>query len=155
MELTPIPLTEEAFAPYGRYLVFSELDDKKDALAYLADVGSFELGCPTAGVGVLYADPQPSATDEMEMHFHTEEGWIIMDGPCKTAVGTPCDDPNKSVYQAFTFPAGTMVSLRPGVWHFAPIPCGDKRTTVLCVLPPNTPEKDIIVVPLKETMTMV
>ena len=154
MELKPIPLSIEAFKPYGSYVTYADMDDPKEPMAYLADVGAFALGCPTAGLGVLFADPQEAVMNEMEMHHHTEEGWIVLDGPCVAAVGTPCDDPNAADYQAFSIPAGTAVSLKVGVWHFAPIPCGSKRTTVLCILPPNTPENDIEVKPLAQPITI-
>lgn len=155
MKIAIQALTKEAFAPYGRYLIAAEADPKESVMDYLADVTHVELNDPVSGIGVLYADPQAAMMTEMERHFHTEEGWIILDGPCRAAVGTPGEDPNKVTYAAFEFPAGTVVALKPGVWHFAPIPCGDKRTTVLAVLPPNTPENDIEVKTLAETMTIV
>ena len=154
MNVKPIPLSPEAFRPYGSYAVYGAMDDKKEAMTYLADIAAVRLGCPIAGIGVLFADPQEAVMTEMEIHSHTEEGWVVLNGPCVAAFGTPCDDPNDATYQAFEIPAGTVLSLSIGVWHFAPIACGKARTTVLCLLPPNTPENDIVVRQLHEPMTI-
>lgn len=154
MNLKAMPLTKEDFAPYGRYFIISEGDTSGASMDYIADVTSVVLNDPVSGIGVLYADRQEPVITQMELHRNTDEGWIVLDGPCVSSFGTPCDDPNESHYKAFYIPAGTVLSLGIGVWHYAPLPCGDKRTTVLAILLPNTPEKDIEVVPLKEAMTI-
>lgn len=149
-----LPLTPEAFEPFGTYCEYSKCDDTKEAMAYCADVAAVTLNSPVTGIGVLFADPQKAEIPEMEIHHHTEEGWLVLDGPCVSAFGTPAPDPNDAEYKAFLIPAGTALSLKIGVWHFAPLPSGDRRTTVLCLLPPNTPELDIVVKPLKEAIVI-
>ena len=155
MKLIARPLTEEAFRPYGRFVNVFDCDaDPSAPLAYYPDVGSVALGSPIAGIGVLHEDPQPAVMEQMEMHTGTEEGWIVLNGDCVACFGTPCEDPNAAVYEAFFFRAGTVVSLYPRVWHYAPFACGKGRTAVLAILPPNTPENDIVVKPLNEPCTI-
>ena len=154
MKLKAQPLTKAAFAPYGEYFIAEECENKAEAMAYTADTCLISLGGKDAAIGVLHADPQDAVMTQMEMHSRTEEGWLLMDGPCVAALGAPCEDPNDAVYAAFRIPAGTAVSLKAGVWHFAPIPCGAGRTTVFAVLPPHTPEEDIRILPLKEPLTI-
>ena len=52
--------------------------------------------------------------------------------------------------QVFRVPMGTMVVLRPGVWHHAPFTVDDDPANVLIVLPERTYANDCLVVELGE-----
>ena len=50
--------------------------------------------------------------------------------------------------EAFRVPQGYAVMCRPGVWHHAAFPVGDKPVNVLIVLPERTYVNDVFVAKL-------
>jgi ureidoglycolate lyase len=64
----------------------------------------------------------------------------------------PATPPNAAVpldkIRVFRVPRGTLVSLRPGVWHHAPFTLSDNPANVLIVLPERLYANDCTVVEL-------
>ncbi|MCK5328144.1 MAG: ureidoglycolate lyase [Candidatus Latescibacteria bacterium] len=52
--------------------------------------------------------------------------------------------------RVFRIPKGTMVVLRPGVWHHAPFVVNEPVANVLIILPERTYATDCTVVELEE-----
>ena len=68
-----------------------------------------------------------------------------------TAAATPPGAPVPlDRFRAFRVPKGTMVCLRPGVWHHAPFAVGGGPANVLIALPERTYANDCTVVELAE-----
>lgn len=150
MKLKAKKLTEEAFAPYGTFVRASECFDGSAPMAYLPDKLNISLRGSDANIGVCRIAPQAAVMDVMESHSATQEGWFIMTGDGVAAFGSACEDANKADYEAFEIPAGTAISLKAGVWHFAPFPVGNEVMYVYAVLPPNTPARDMQLCQLEE-----
>jgi len=91
--------------------------------------------------------------DVTEYHSFTAEGILPLDNDIliHVAPATPPDGPVPlDKIRVFRVPTGTMVVLRPGVWHHAPFTVNEAPANVLIVLPMRTYANDCEVVPLDE-----
>ncbi len=70
---------------------------------------------------------------------------LIHVAPATPAAVVPLDK-----VRVFRVPRGTMVTLRPGVWHHAPFTANNQPANVLIVLPERTYANDCVVVKLDE-----
>lgn len=152
MVLACAAITAEAFRRFGRYVNIYEAVGEDAPLNYTADVLAVTLNSPVAGIGACATGPCKPVMRQMERHAHTEEGWIVFDGDCVAAFGEPCANANDARYAAFAIPKGTIMTILPGVWHYAPFAAGDRFVRVAAVLPPHTPENDLEVQPLAEEL---
>jgi len=92
--------------------------------------------------------------DATEFHGATGEGILPLDNDILIHVGpaTPADvGPPLDKIHVFRVPKGTMVVLRPGVWHHAPFTPNDAPANVLIVLPERSYANDYEVVNLGGT----
>ena len=84
---------------------------------------------------------------------HTAEGMLPIDNDViiHVAPATPCDGrvPEEKIV-VFRIPKGTMVVIRPGVWHHAPFTVNDSPANVLIVLPQRTYANDCEVFHLEQ-----
>jgi ureidoglycolate lyase len=107
------PLSEEAFAPFGR--VIDTPSNEPDAVGNLwrwwGDAGLLEDG--QYAVGYLDVDPGRSGFDWAERHPDSDELVIPVCGELLVYVGEP--------YRVFRVRAGQAVILAKGVWHGAPM----------------------------------
>jgi ureidoglycolate lyase len=113
-----------------------------------------DLGSSTiASFSTCRVEPRELVVDVTEYHTAAGEGILPLDNdvlihvaPATAAdAGVPLD---KIV--VFRVPQGTMVVLRPGVWHHAPFSPNDKPANVLIVLPERTYANDCKVFQLEE-----
>ena len=134
-------LTRESFAPYGKVLSVDGLTPAG------GDVNSHTwypqvtvVDAPTS-INLMPIVPRPFTVQKFEAHDHTAENLLPMDGPVIVAVAAKGDLSPDHV-AAFLVPAGTGVSINPGVWHFVPFPLG-RRTMCAVVFASGTSSKDI------------
>lgn len=150
-------LTADAFAPYGGFTNMINPDTPKigDApIEFFRDMIQLDLGTSTtASFSVCRVEKRPLVVDTSEYHNDCGEGILPLDSDAliHVAPATP-DDINSDDVEVFRVPKGTMVVLRPGVWHHAPYAYGSDAANVLIILPERTYKKDCIVqeIPKKE-----
>ena len=141
--LRALPLSTEAFAPFGTLL-------NQPACAPSLERGDITFWNSTAdlsglaGSGVtghLIARRRELTLTRIERHLHTPEAFIASAGRSLMVVGAPGEvDPQQLC--AFEISAGQAVLLRPGAWHWAPYPLSEAATFLL-ILRAETSEHDI------------
>ena len=153
-ELRVRELSLEGFQTYG---TFADMVRPRGAviggrpIEFYRDMVSLDLGgYSAASFSVCRVEPRPMVIDVSEFHTDCGEGILPLDGDALIHVGpaTPGAEPPLGEIEVFRVPRGTMVSLRPGVWHHAPFAVGARGVNVLIVLPERTYANDCTVVPL-------
>ena len=89
-----------------------------------------------------------------EYHNFTGEGMMPLDNDIYFHVGpatVPGAAPPLDDIRVFYAPKGTMIVLRPGVWHHAPFSVNADPVNALIVLPQRTYANDCQVVELPES----
>ena len=135
-------LQVEAFLPFGFYANMIDPDAEKigaPPIEFFRDMLQQELG--TAGrvsFGVCRVEPRELIIDASEYHSTAGEGILPLDNDVLMHVGpaTPADGqvPLDKI-EVFRVPQGTMVVLRPGVWHHGPFTTNGKPANMLIALP--------------------
>jgi ureidoglycolate lyase len=150
-------LSVEKFLPFGFYANLINPDAEKLGAApieFFRDMVQQDLGgAPSASFSTLRVEKREPVIDVTEYHAMTGEGILPLDndvllhvGPATASdAGVPLDK-----IRVFRVPKGTMVVLRPGVWHHAPFTVDDKPVNILIVLPERTYANDCQVVELKK-----
>ncbi|MCS7061614.1 MAG: ureidoglycolate lyase [Anaerolineae bacterium] len=149
------PLTIESFLPFGFYanLIDPQAEKIGDTpIEFYRDMVQLDLGrAGAASFSVCRVEPRHYVIDVSEFHTATGEAILPLDNDVLVHVGpaTPINGaPPLDKFRVFRVPQGTLVVLRPGVWHHAPIALGDKPANVLIVLPERTYANDCTVVKL-------
>jgi ureidoglycolate lyase len=148
-------LSAEAFRPFGSFA--NHLDPAAgDAggrpVQFTPDLVQQGLGkdC-VVSFSTCRVEKRPWQVDFAEYHSVTCEGILPLDNDILIHVG-PASHPRAGApvdkFRIFRVPRGTMVVLRPGVWHGAPFTTNDKPANVLIVLPERTYANDCEFVPL-------
>jgi len=150
-------LNVEEFLPYGRYAHL--IDPKSEKLGsppieFFRDMVQQELGLGgSASFSTCRVEKRELVVDVIEYHTHTAEGILPLDNDIliHVAPASPCDSsvPIDKIV-VFRIPKGTMLVLRPGVWHHAPFSVDDAPVNVLIVLPERTYANDCEVFELKQ-----
>ncbi len=150
-------LALDAFQKYG---TFTKLIDNLGrppagrAVTFTPDMIQMQLGTTsTASFSICRVEPRDPVINFNEYHNQCCEGILPLDGDILVHVA-PASHPArpfpKDEIEVFAVPQGTMVVLRPGVWHGAPYAAADKPVNVLVVLPERTYATDCAVVRLSE-----
>lgn len=149
-------LTLENFQKYG---TFASLTPPTSAALVSGDVISFWPDCggvldlgPAASnqlaIGICQVSWRELMVDVSEFHTAAGEGNLPLDGDIYIHVAPPTPDDTFPVEQVeiFFIPKGTMVVLKPGVWHHAPFATkpGETVNTII-LLPQRTYANDCIV----------
>ncbi|MCD6289797.1 MAG: ureidoglycolate lyase [Anaerolineae bacterium] len=150
-------LSVEAFLPFGFYADMLNPQHEKigaPPIEFFRDMVQQDLGgAPVVSFSNCRVEPRALVIDTLEYHTATGEGILPLDGDVLLQVG-PATPPEENVpldrIKVFRIPKGTMVVLRPGVWHHAPFAVGDTPVNVLIVLPERTYANDCDVVELVE-----
>jgi len=134
-------LTWESFEPYGYFNTM--IDPKTERIGtppveFYRDILQLDLGLVTkASFSVCRVEKRPEVVDVTEYHNSCGEALLPLDNDIlihvapATANGVvPCDR-----VRVFSVPRGTLIVLRPGVWHHAPIVDKGEFANVLIVLP--------------------
>jgi ureidoglycolate lyase len=144
-------LSLEAFAPYG---AFADMLDPEAAhfgdepIQFYRDMVQLDLGGKgVASFSICRVKDRPLVVDVTEFHSSCGEGILPLDSDVLIHVGAA--SPNGEVplddLEVFRVPRGTMVALRPGVWHHAPFAHKSQKANVLIVLPERTYANDCTV----------
>jgi ureidoglycolate lyase len=159
-QVTVRELGVQAFLPFGFYA--NLIDPAAESIGaapveFFRDMVQQDLGgASIASFSVCRVEPRPPVIDVTEFHTRTAEGILPLDNDVLIHVGpaTPDATPPLDRLQVFRVARGTMVVLRPGVWHHAPFAVGADPANVLIVLPERTYANDCIVVPLAESQRL-
>ena len=151
-------LQVEAFLPFGFYANMIDPEAEKIGAApieFFRDMVQQDLGNNAGRVsfGVCRVEPRELIIDATEYHSAIGEGILPLDNDVLMHVGpaTPADGqvPLEKI-AVFRVPKGTMVVLRPGVWHHAPFTTNGKPANMLIMLPERTYANDCHVFELKK-----
>lgn len=150
-------LTLEAFQPYGSYAHFIDPTGEKlgaPPVEFFRDMLLQDLGPRgVAAFSTCRVEKREPFIDITEYHTHTAEGMLPLDNDVliHVAPATPADGrvPLDKIV-VFRVPRGTMVVIRPGVWHHAPFTVDDAPANVLIVLPERIYANECAVFPLAE-----
>lgn len=144
-------LSLEAFAPYGTFAnMIHPTTPKigKEPVEFFRDMIQQDLGgASIASFSVCRVQPRPSVIDVTEFHTACGEVNLPLDGDVLIHVGpaTPNGIVPLKKFEVFRVPQGTIISLRPGVWHHAPFSMTDKAVNTLVVLPERAYANDCTV----------
>lgn len=142
-------LTVESFLPYGFFANMINPTMEKigaEPIEFYRDMLQLDLG--GVGIGsfsICRVERRPLVIDVSEYHTATGEGILPLDNDVLIHVGPATVEDGCVPFdalKAFRVPKGTMVVLRPGVWHHAPLTVNDDSANVLIVLPERTYAND-------------
>ncbi len=145
----------ESFLPFGSYANLIDPDAEKlgaPPIEFFRDMVVQDLGgASLASFSTCRVEKRDPVIDVTEYHSSCGEGMLPLDGDILIHVGpaSPADGtvPLDKI-KVFRVPKGTMVVVRPGVWHHAPFVVDGDAANVLIVLPERTYANDCIVVEL-------
>ncbi len=146
-------LDPAAFAPYGSYagMIEPEGDGRKaprigqPPIEFFRDVIQSGIGGDTTvSFGVCRVSRRPPVIDASEFHDGSCEALMPIDGDVlvHVAPAVPGDRFPAEQAEVFLVPKGTMVVLRPGVWHHGPFALGAERVSCLVALPERLYARD-------------
>ena len=144
------------FAPFGSYAnLIQPLGPQigSSPITFYRDMLPLELTGKNPSFSVCRVKARAGVIDVMEYHSSTGEGILPLDGDVlvQVAPATPRDAifPAEEV-RVFLVPKGTMLCLRPGVWHHAPFAL-EGVVNVLIVLPERTYANDCMLLELQHS----
>ncbi len=144
-------LTAENFKIYGS---FSRLINPAaprlgpEPIEFYRDMEQLSLGqTNTASFSVCRVSKRPLVIQKLEFHHHCGEGLCPLDGDVliHVALATKKGDVPLDRIEVFRVPKGTLVTLRPGVWHHAPFAIDCDFVNAMVVLPERTYMNDCFV----------
>ena len=150
-------LSVEAFLPFGSYS--HQIDPSGERVGvppveFFRDMVQLDLGgASIASFSTCKVEKRDLVIDVTEYHTMTGEAMLSLDNDFLIHVGpaVPIDDPVPlDRFRVFRVPKGTLVVIRPGVWHHAPLSINDEPANALVVLPERTYANDCEVVTLRK-----
>lgn len=142
-------LTAEAFKLFGCYADLLNPSGEffgSAPIKFYRDLLPMHMATGGLAVSVCQVSPRPFVIDTVEYHSYTPEGILSLNGDILVHVAAAsqgeCDT---SRLRVFRVPCGTMLILKPGVWHHAPFTVDNKVRNVLILLPERTYANDCIV----------
>ncbi len=150
-------LQVETFMPFGFYANMIDPGTEKIGSApieFFRDMLQLELGnAGRVSFSTCRVEPRELIIDVSEYHSTAGEGILPLDNDVLMHVGpaTPADGqvPADKI-EVFRVPQGTMVVLRPGVWHHASFTTNGKPANMLIALPERLYANDCHVCELKK-----
>ncbi len=148
-------LSAAEFLPFGTYA--NCIDPSAERIGappveFFRDLVQEEIGnARPVSFSTCRVEPRDPVVTVTEYHTGTGEGILPLDRDVLIHAGpaTPPGTPPVERFRVFRVPRGTMVCLRPGVWHHAPFALGGPAN-VLIVLPERTYANDCTVVELED-----
>lgn len=149
-----INIKKLSFDNFRIYGSFSEMINPKaprlgpEPIEFYRDMEQLNLGqSNTASFSVCRVSKRPMVISKLEFHNYTAEGLMPVDGDVliHVALATRNGEVPLDRIEVFLVPKGTLVTIRPGVWHHAPFAFGYDFVNVLVVLPERTYAKDCFV----------
>jgi ureidoglycolate lyase len=144
-------LTSDNFKIYGS---FSNMINPKaprlgpEPIEFYRDMEQLNLGQTSiASFSVCRVTKRPLLIQKLEFHNHSAEGLLPIDGDVliHVALATRNGEVPLDRIEVFLVPKGTLVTIRPGVWHHAPFAFGSDYVNVIVVLPERTYVNDCFV----------
>lgn len=151
-ELKVEELSLEAFDEFGTFKKCIEPETEyfgEDPVRFYRDMVQEDLGNKSVvSFSVCRVLPRDYEITVSEYHSHTGEGILPLDNDViiHVAPGAGNGDLPLDKMRVFRVPMGTMVALKPGVFHHAPWTVNDKVANSLIVLPRRTYANDCIVI---------
>lgn len=152
-------LSAEAFKPYGSFANMLKPTGRKMG-GFHPDMAIMTLGQSNEpAFSVTQVQKKENIIDAMECHNRTGEGILPLDGDVlvHVAPASRTDKVPLDQVEVFRVPRGTLLTLRPGVWHCAPFAENTDVANVLVVLPERTYANDIYfyMIPKEEQIRIV
>jgi ureidoglycolate hydrolase len=147
-------LTMESFQKFGSFARMLDPEAVKIGAApveFFRDMVGLSLGRDTAAsFSTCRVSKAPLKVSALEFHTFCQEGILPLDGEIVIALApaTAGGDLPWDRVEAFRVPRGTMLALRPGVWHGGPFADQADSVNVLIVLPERVYANDCQVVPI-------
>ncbi len=149
-------LTMEAFAPYGTFAsVMAPIGPKmgEKPVEFFRDMVQQTLGAANmVSYSACVVEQRDWVVTNAEYHNQCCEAIIVLDGDYLAHFAPACpegEEPFESI-EVFLIPKGTMVVVRPGVWHQAGFPYGCGEVHILCALPERTYANDCVFMEIPE-----
>jgi ureidoglycolate lyase len=148
-------LSLEEFRPFGAFS--NQLNPNTEKIGakpveFFRDMTQQDLGrTSTASFSTCRVENRKWVIDVCEYHSSCAETLLPLDNDIliHVAPATPNSSrPPLEKIRVFRVPHGTLVVLRPGVWHHAPFTITGEPANVLVVLPERTYANDCVVVEL-------
>lgn len=150
------PLSLAAFAEFGSFAPMTPPTATPlvagEAISFWPDCGGVltlgPAGNNQLSIGVCQVKWRELKVDVCEYHTATGEGILPLDGNIYLHVARPTGDDVVPVdaLEIFFVPKGTMVTLKPGVWHHAPFATAPGATVNTAILlPQRTYANDCVV----------
>ncbi|MGD8401873.1 MAG: ureidoglycolate lyase [Bacillota bacterium] len=149
-------LTLESFQKFGSYAKMLNPDTVKIGAApveFFRDMISLNLGQNTeVAFSTCRVTKRPLVVQDLEIHTFCQEGILPLDGEVliTLAPATANGDLPWNRIEVFRVPQGTMVTLRPGVWHCGPYAWQADLVNVLIALPERVYANDCKVFAIPE-----
>ncbi|MGL1892510.1 MAG: DUF4867 family protein [Spirochaetaceae bacterium] len=150
-ELKVQELSLEAFNEFGTFNNMINPDTEyfgADPVTFYRDMTQQDMGTKTVtSFSICRVLKREFEINISEYHSHCGEGIFALDNDIiiHVAPGAPNGELPVNKMRVFRVPMGTMVTLKPGVFHHAPWTANDKVANVLIVLPQRTYANDCIV----------
>ncbi len=145
-------LTHEAFAPFGTFA--NLINPKADKLGappveFYRDMVQIDVP-PTNlfSYSTCRVEKRDFVIDILEYHSACSEGILPLDNDIlvQVAPATANNDPLPlDKVRVFYVPKGTVLTIKPGVWHWGPFTVNENPANILINLPERTYANDCIV----------
>lgn len=154
MKLIPESLSADAFWKLGEYVdmlgLAQRYEGKPVEEGFYPDALQLDNGGRAASFSVTKAGAAPEVVKTAEYHSQSAEGILPLDGDVYIFAAPPYWYNKLEETRLFLVPRGTIVRLKPGVIHGAPIAAGGSAVNVLIVLPERAYANDCVFMQLEE-----
>ena len=143
-------LTVENFREYGTFADMLHPEQYKPegaSIKFYRELVGLNLGYENnIWFSTLKVKKRPLIVDATEYHARCSEGVFPIDGDILIHVGpgvkAGAEIPVEKM-EIFRIPRGTMVNIRPGVWHYEPFAVEQDVVNALIILPERTYGNDL------------
>ena len=142
----------EAFVPFGAYanLINPERDKLGDKpVEFFRDIAQLNTSSNNLlSYSTCRVEKRPYVIDVLEYHTKCAEGILPLDNDILVQVAPathPDDEIPLNKLKVFYVPKGTVVIIKPGVWHWGPFTVNDNPANILINLPERTYANDCVV----------
>ena len=153
-KIKALPLTKEAFAPFGEYYSFSSPEGYSlngELHRFFPDRVTAYQGNQVAFSPILVKKPEEMLITQIEYHTTTCEMIMPLNDDMVLHVAPPsAGKPVPDYTKAFIVPKNTLIKMNACVWHLAPLPKNEKELAAMIILPECTYMNDCTVVDLKD-----
>lgn len=149
-------LSLKAFQPFGYYANMIDPDTEKigqPPIDFYRDMVQQDMGGRgVVSFSICRVEKRDLVIDVTEYHTSTGEAALPLDNDTFMHVGPATsagDPPPLRKIRVFRVPRGTILVIKPGIWHHAPFTANDDPANVLIVLPERTYANDCVVVDIE------